>query len=129
MFIDYVVVPADGAFKWDPSFCSYTEIQTCQPFYFLNNSIKNDRFLKLTMITNSPIAPEKCDRTTWWNAELVHLIEVLSFPAKVDHGFENNRKLFWDSNLNFRQAISQEQLEVNNVRNFKLALPSALDRT
>jgi len=48
---------------------------------------------KLTqMILHLSTAPEKCHHTTLWNAELVHLIEVISFPWKMD-GFENSQLL------------------------------------
>jgi len=51
---------------------------------------------------------EKCHRTTLWNAELVHVIKIISFPQEMDD-FENNRELCW-KNLNFIDAISYYRL-------------------
>jgi len=58
------------------------------------------------MTVNFPVTPEKCHRTTSWNAELIHLMAGILFPSR--------RWWLWKGpvalcgNLNVRQATSQK---------------------
>jgi len=60
------------------------------------------------MIVNLRVTPEKCHRTTKWNAELIHLrlMKGIMFPSR--------RWWLWKEpvvlcdNLNVRQATSQQ---------------------
>jgi len=58
------------------------------------------------MTVNLPVTPEKCHRTTSWNAELIHLMKGILFLSR--------RWWLWKGpvvlcdNLNVRQAMSQQ---------------------
>jgi len=56
--------------------------------------------------------PEKCHCTTLWNAELFHRNKVIYFPPKLDN-FEKQLAITLPRNLNFRQPLLKELLEVN----------------
>jgi len=72
-------------------------VQETPSNYFLNNSVKNELILTIfgtkssgkwiQVIMHLSTTSEKCQLTTLRRAELVHLIEGVSFPKKVD-GFE-----------------------------------------
>jgi len=82
--------------------------------YFLNNSVQNEPILIIFGTRNSENIWHRClcirppylkNVTALWNADLVHLIEVL-FPRKKVNGFENSRY----SSLNCRQATAQDKV-------------------
>ena len=76
-----------------------------------------ERILKIAMSLVSPFLkhgvylstkPEKCHRTTLWNAGRFHVIAVIWFPPTSDNFEKNSWLLFCLKTWNFRQPVSKE---------------------
>jgi len=78
----------------------------CTANYFRYLRIKRT----VTMNVNLPTTPEKCHRTTSWNAELIHLMEGILFPSR--RCWLSKEPVVLCGNLNVRQATSQQLYEV-----------------